>query len=113
MKKPLGVLFTWPYQPHEAHGTSGAPRSVFTGVGSISPPAITQMAAGQGPACRCRAGGSYRQSVGMAPLVQLQGMARPRLGLVTGNAVSPSIRGCFYLGLVPLLPRVSRNNVPL
>ena len=112
MKKPLGVLFTWPDQPHEAHGTSGAPRSVFTGVGSISP-AIIQMAAGQGPACRCRAGGSYRQSVGMALLVQLQGMARPRLGLVTGNAVSPSIRGCFYLGLVPFLPRVSRNNVPL
>ena len=49
MKKPLGVLFTWPYQSHEAHGTSGTPRSVFTGVGSISPPAITRMAAGQGP----------------------------------------------------------------
>lgn len=42
MKKPLGVLFTWPYQAHEAHGTSGAPRSVCTGVGSILPPATSQ-----------------------------------------------------------------------
>lgn len=24
MKKALGVLFTWPYQSHEAHGTFGA-----------------------------------------------------------------------------------------
>lgn len=56
MKKPLGVLFTWPYQSHEAHGTSGTPRSVFTGVGSISPLAIMRMAASQGPAFRCWAG---------------------------------------------------------
>lgn len=42
MKKALGVLFTRPYRSHEAHGTFGGPRSVFPGIVSASPAAISQ-----------------------------------------------------------------------
>ena len=112
MKKPLAVLFTRPYQSHEAHGTSGALRSVFTGVGSISPPAILQMDAGQGPARCCWAealtdtvNGNY--SPGSA---QKQGLAT--VGASNWKFCEFIYQGLFCSGLA-FLPHVNRNNISI
>lgn len=112
MKKPLGVLFTRPYQSHEAHGTSGAPRSVCPGAGSISRPAISQdgrrprprrLPLGRGPCRHCQ--------WELFSSFDAESKARPRSGLLPGNLVSPSIRGCL-VGVLRLCPALTGITFP-
>lgn len=84
-------------------------RSVFTGAVSFSPPALMR----DGPQPRpCLLLLRLSQTLSMEIILQvrLKSKAWPRSGLVTGNFVSPSIRGCF-VRVSRFLPHINRNNI--